>query len=487
MHGHFLRGLLVLAGFLYLMPVTGQYNPWRKEPDIPYANTGQLGFTFGPTFYAGELNAGNFKINTSTSIGASFYGQYQISNVFGFRTQLLGGFLNGGTLLTEKEGKVEEESFSGVFLDFSLNGLFTFTNLITPYRSSRNYFGYTILGLGYAGWYSKLDSKIYYVDSLASDNPLQNFNGALVLPLGVGFQYRFGRRLNLGLEYTARFVFSDKLDNTPGAYPNDIIHYLSLGVSLNLGTGKGASKAAGKPQMQPADPYQTTYAHPSRKASRQRYQQPVYSQSSSSTSQVSPGYSPTPVSGFQNPATNQAFHQPVSSPADRDPASLVLDPSPAGQQTTQSTYGTTTSTYSGKTPPVMDPGGGAYSQLPPPPQIRPPSATQVTGREGSGEVLSGPAAAKQVSGGDLPKQGVYFFVQLFAISPGRHTPAWVEGHYGITEPVWVERAGSVERFLAGRCSNVECARRLKADLAKKGLRDTFIVRYRDGRREAVVK
>jgi hypothetical protein len=248
--------LLFVVGFLFCS-VSGeaQFSHFKRRGlhDIPLANTGQLGFTIGPTFYAGELNADGFSFGNSTSVGLGLFGHYNISNVFGVRIQLLGGFLNGGTMTTQVGNETKVESFSGVFLEVSANSTVNILNLITPYESTP-FSLYTILGIGVGGWYSKLATKIYYFDSLSSDNPLQNFNAAPLLPLGLGFQYRIGKRLSLGLDYTARFYFSDKLDNTEGTYRNDIIHYLSFGIALNLGTGNSSRKRRGPYPLLP-DPY----------------------------------------------------------------------------------------------------------------------------------------------------------------------------------------------------------------------------------------
>ena len=331
----------------------------------PYANTGQLGFTIGPTIYAGELNSANFSLNESTSLAASFYGQYHISNVFGFRIQLLGGFLNGGTRTTIIDKEIIQESFSGVLLDGNISGIVNISNLISPYKPTRKFFFYGLLGVGYAGWYSSLINKVYDFDSLETDNPLQNFNASPMLPVGMGLQYRIGKRVSLGLEYTARFYFSDMLDNTAGTYKNDIVHYVSFSLALNLGTGKKRPKSIKKPEPLLPDPYVRRF--------------------------------------------------PVTPPP-------VKDPSP-----------------------------------PPPPPRR------------------------------KPVKSFNYVVQIFAFSHHKYTPQWIKEKYHIPISVRLERDGNVYRYLVGNCNNLLCANELRNQMIQAGVRDAFIVAYKNGVRDHIIK
>jgi len=218
-------------------------------------NTGQFGFTAGPAIYHGDLNVGHFKMKLSTGLAASIFGQYHFSNVFGFRISLYSGILNGGIKSYEKNGRLIEDSFTGIILEGDLHMIVNFSNLFFRPGPNRRLVVYGTLGLGYAGWYSKLTNKIYIFDSLQYDNPLSNFNASFVLPAGLGFYYRIGNRMNLGLEYTYKTYFSDKLDNSVGGARYDAVHFIALNVSFNLGTGsvKSSRKPAKTKQLQASD------------------------------------------------------------------------------------------------------------------------------------------------------------------------------------------------------------------------------------------
>ena len=238
--------LLLLTAF----PGISQTRETGSNYNSVLANTGQFGLTFGPAIYYGDLNAGHFKMKLSTGLATSLFGQYYFSNSLGFRISLFSGILNGGIKTYEKNGLQMEDSFTGIILEGNLQMVINFSNLFFRPSPKRRFFVYGAVGLGFAGWYSKLTNKVYNFDSLQTNNPLTNFNASLVIPASLGFYYRVGNRLNLGLEYSYKTYFSDKLDNTTGGYPYDVVHYISLNISFNLGTGI-AKEHHGKP-LQPA-------------------------------------------------------------------------------------------------------------------------------------------------------------------------------------------------------------------------------------------
>ncbi|MCX6283183.1 MAG: hypothetical protein NTW31_02960 [Bacteroidetes bacterium] len=352
------------------------------------SNTGQFGFTFGPAIYHGDLNVGNFNLKRSTGMAASLYGQYYFSNVFGFRISLYSGILNGGIKYYEKSGIQVEDSFTGIILEGDLHMIVNFSNLFFRPSLKRKFFIYGSVGLGYAGWYSKLTNKVYNYDSMQYDNPLANFNASFVVPAGLGFYYRIGNRMNVGLEYSYKTYFSDKLDNSTGGYPYDAVHYVAFNLSFNLGTGlaKGhGSKPRNAPRLQPSD-YPVSY--------------PVYS----------------------------------------PPAPAEYSPPPEAK------------------PMVIPPPRMEYHKVEPSPKET----------VKSGEVF-------------------YYSVQVFAFDRHRYSAAWIKQHYHIAEDVRLEKEGSVERFVVGKCTDLDCANALKERMRKRGVQDAYIVAYKNGRRHHSVK
>ena len=405
----FLFLLFDTAGFSQDKPAGSNYNS-------VVANTGQFGFTAGPAIYHGDLNVGNFKLKTSTGLAASIYGQYYFSNVMGFRISLYSAILNGGIRYSENNGKKIEDSFTGILLESDFHLIINFSNLFVKPGPRRKFYVYGTVGLGYAGWYSKLTNKVYNYDSLQTDNPLSNFNASMVIPAGLGFYYRAGNRLNLGLEYTFRNYFSDKLDNTVAGYRYDVVHFIALNISFNLGTGL-AKAPAGK----------------SRKST-------------------------------QNPSGEYAMQYPAYVPANPEvyvqPGPQVYVPPPAVRSSQQEI-------------PKM-----VYPSQDKPKMIYP--SQEMTKMVYPGEE-KGPSGVRQ-SRGEFS-----YSVQILAFNQHRYSAAWVRDHYHINEEVRLEKEGTVERYVVGSCSDMECARMLKEKMRKLGIIDAYIVAYKNGKRHHSVK
>ena len=380
--------ILVLWLFLWAGTASSQVQATSSNYNSVLRNTGQFGLMFGPAIYKGDLNVGNFTLKRSTGLAASLYGQYYFSNVFGFRLSIYSGILNGGIKTYVKNNIELQESFTGIILEGDLHMIVNFSNLFFGASEKRRFFVYGTVGLGYGGWYSKLNNKVYDYDSLKYDNPLSNFNASFVIPAGLGFYYRIGNRLNLGMEYSYKTYLSDKLDNfPPGGYPYDVVHYVALNISFNLGTGLAGprSKKVKSSKLQTQD-YQASY--------------PVY------TPRQSVVYTPPPET--------------------RQPEQVM---------------------------PVM-----VYPSEKPNPVVKQKSSS-----------------------------GFCYSVQVCAFDRHRYSAASIKKRYHIVQEVRLEKQGKVERFMVGRCADVQCARDLKEKMQKLGIRDAFIVAYQDGRRHHSIK
>jgi hypothetical protein len=100
---------------------------------------------------------------------------------------------------------------------------------------------------------------------------------------------------------------------------------------------------------------------------------------------------------------------------------------------------------------------------------------------------SGPVVVNlpvQEPGVPVPTQEEEFSygVQIFAFSHHRYTPDWIRKHYRIPVPVRAEKEGNTERFIAGGMTDLPSARRLCDEMKQLGIRDAFVVAYKDGKR-----
>jgi len=240
-------------------------------------------------------------------------------------------------------------------LESDFNILINFSNLISPYKSTRKVFVYGTIGLGYAGWYTKLLNKVYDANTIETDNPLNNFHSSLSIPVGLGVFYRISDRFNASLEYTFHLMSSKLLDQLAANNRNDRYDILSFGISINL--GKPRKKTIIKVNDYPYSLY-----------------------------------------------TPESTSQPI-------------------------------------TPPVMEP--------------RPESPV-------------------------ITPQGFTYSVQIFAFISHKYSPEYIRKRYHIPQPVRVENDGRVERFLVGKSLDLQKAKEIQAQLIRLGIRDAFIVAYKNG-------
>lgn len=230
-------GRVILILSLCCLFVSGAFaQGYKKKVDPGYANRWNLGISLGPDFYYGDLTF-NTSPNRNLSMAGSLNIGWQISNVFGARLQFLGAWLNGSadSLIN---GEIVVNPLTGVLLEATMQATVNFTNLFSPYRSARWFFLYGTAGIGYAGWYTEFSNQVYDAGTINTNNPLNNFHAGIVVPLGLGAQFRLGNKFNASIEYTFHLVGSDLLDQTAIGSKSDRFDFLAFGITLNLGKGQ---------------------------------------------------------------------------------------------------------------------------------------------------------------------------------------------------------------------------------------------------------
>jgi len=229
-------GLDLIAQSLgnYENPVIAD-SPVKVPPKNSFARTWEAGGMVGPDFYYGDLNSEKFLPNHSVSVAGGVYIMRQFTNAIGVKGQLLFGGLNGSK--DGLEGSIPVNwSFNGVFFDFTVNSVFNFSNIVSPYREGRKFFVYGTVGAGISSWNTSLAKNVNGELIIPPQN--SGFQTAFVLPLGLGAQYAFTNKISAGVEYTVRMVFSDYVDQTSGGFKNDFVNLLAFSVSYRFGFSK---------------------------------------------------------------------------------------------------------------------------------------------------------------------------------------------------------------------------------------------------------
>lgn len=155
----------------------------------------------------------------------------------------------------EMYGENSPHYFKGTLNDFSLNGVFYINQLGAFPGPVRDRWNFVFkMGLGANFFRSKLHylsndawvredalgmpSTRYMVAGYDPYNPEEKVEHQmeLVVPVGLGVQYRINRHFDVGLESTMRFSTADNLDNVLAGSTND--RYMYTGINLTYKVGR---------------------------------------------------------------------------------------------------------------------------------------------------------------------------------------------------------------------------------------------------------
>ncbi len=163
-----------------------------KAQDYRY----EIGGGIGMSGYLGDANKSNFLKHPGVAGGAVF--RYIIDRRWALKANMLAVSINGNSEdagITYPDGATYE--FNSMLYDFGAQMEFNFFNfgIGSKYMNLKRITPYLTVGIG---------------GTVASYDGGSSF--AINLPMGVGVKYKWKERLNLGLEFTMRKGFGDRLD-----------------------------------------------------------------------------------------------------------------------------------------------------------------------------------------------------------------------------------------------------------------------------------
>lgn len=185
-----------LALMLLLAVVTLQVPRARAQEDYRF----DFGAGLGMTGYLGDANTSNLFQNPSWD--AELFLRYIINPRLALKTNFYVGGLRGNS-----------EQMTNVFPD---NKVFKFT---TTFYEIGELFEFNFFEFGIGETYRKLKRITPYITAGLSATMWsvdKSIYGGLTIPLGIGVKYKPSKRLNLGLEFLMKKVFSDRLDGVAG-------------------------------------------------------------------------------------------------------------------------------------------------------------------------------------------------------------------------------------------------------------------------------
>lgn len=160
----------------------------------------------GMTGYLGDANMSN--LWTNPGFDGMLLFRYLRSPRIAFKTGFYIGTLSGNTEdMTDVLPDAAQFKFSTTFFELSEMFEFNFLNygIGERYRNLKRFSPYITAGLGATMWTSG-----------------GYLGAAFTLPFGVGAKFKLTQRLNLGLEFLMKKVFSDKLDGKELSDPHQI-------------------------------------------------------------------------------------------------------------------------------------------------------------------------------------------------------------------------------------------------------------------------
>ncbi len=221
------------------------YEHMRYSAEKPF-NTWSISVGYGPLIMYNDL--GDYTIfPTHWNFGPNIMVAKQVFPAWAFDFQFLSGKYRAGNSKYYSEGEL---------LDFSLNSRTYINQLLAlpgPINDKWNF--YFKLGIGLSAFrtrvhYAENDQVVHYGDfgpenadegyivlGYDKHDPYKKTNRAkeLIVPLGIGIQYRINRSFDVGFESTMRFSLEDKLDNILVGSENDKYWSNSISISYKIG------------------------------------------------------------------------------------------------------------------------------------------------------------------------------------------------------------------------------------------------------------
>ena len=156
----------------------------------------EVGPLLGMTGYLGDVNNGNVFAHPGITGGAMF--RYAHNSRWAFKANLSYASISGNSQDIDMKFPEEQEfSFSSNLIDMGLTAEFNFLNYGRgpAYKKYKPISPYMVAGVG-------------FVFAICNGHNQASFT----VPLGIGVKYKYKERMNLGLEFTMRKEFSDRID-----------------------------------------------------------------------------------------------------------------------------------------------------------------------------------------------------------------------------------------------------------------------------------
>jgi len=211
--------------FLFITPFLTPAQEQQTAPEInPFKSHWTLQLNGGLTQYYGDLNKEDF-YNPDVRFGFGAALGYQLSPVFGLRSQFLSGKLYSEHVAKDLKLKTN-------FWDAGLHLTANINEIFAEYNPNRFINFYLFGGAGLTSFFSKtsnLTTDVFVKESDSRQNEV-------FFPLGAGAEFRLGKKIGLNLEYSDHLLLSDEtLDLFAATDARDHYSYASAGLTFRFG------------------------------------------------------------------------------------------------------------------------------------------------------------------------------------------------------------------------------------------------------------
>lgn len=179
----------------------------------------ETGVFIGMANYKGELADRLFPNEYNASYGMTM--RYNFTPKFSAKANLLSAYISGSDVNARgnQTKQARNLSFRSDIMELGVQGEYSPLGYdVLDGKVSTPYVFAGIAGM-YFNPQAELNGIWYDLQPLATEGVAYK-RFAFAIPMGVGFRFALGRRMNLGLEFGARYTFSDYLDDVSGAYPD---------------------------------------------------------------------------------------------------------------------------------------------------------------------------------------------------------------------------------------------------------------------------
>lgn len=205
------------------------------------------GIFIGGSNYAGDLVESNIQYELGeTNLAGGLLVRYNINDWVGVRGSFTYGQISGDDSDATAEYRLRRNlSFRSDIYEFAVIPEFNILGF-NPY--DRYYSPYVFVGLAVYNFNpeAELDGQWYDLQPLGTEGqgldsrPSQYNLTQLSIPMGIGFKYAITEYWTLGFEFTARYTFTDYLDDVSGTYADrsDLLQFRGE-IAANLANRTG--------------------------------------------------------------------------------------------------------------------------------------------------------------------------------------------------------------------------------------------------------